>query len=65
MDVCGAGIARKDSIVDATNLLDPLFHRFADVLATNMTAWSDPDGMVIANRALRGISVWVACDTIE
>lgn len=59
-DDCGAGTAWKDSMVLATNLSDPFVQRFAEALATSMTAWSLPDGIVTDSLALRGISVCVA-----
>lgn len=59
-------MARNDSIVATIASLAPFFfQRSADALEMSMTAWLLPVGMVAASRALRGISVCVACEMVE
>jgi len=61
----GAGIARKESIVCLTSLSEPFFQRFAVALPINMTAFSDPSGIVATSNARRGISAFVDCERDE
>ena len=66
MLVFGAGTARNESTISAAlPSAPPLFHLLAFELATSITAFYVPFGIVATSIALCGISAFVLCERLE